>query len=196
MSAPHYFIAVSLQQTLKKQLAQWQKELMPLLPYKQWTHAEDLHLTLKFLGPVPEKQLERLMNELHSLEEMISFEIELNGVGYFGNPEKPRVFFADVHKTDALEQLQRKTDRCAENASFEKEKRTFRPHITLAKKWNGISKQDLRTILDRYQNSRFVIPAKEVVIYKIHPSNLPKYEKYATFQLRKEARGGWGQSHS
>ncbi|MBI4361813.1 MAG: RNA 2',3'-cyclic phosphodiesterase, partial [Euryarchaeota archaeon] len=59
------------------------------LPVKR-VEAENIHITLKFLGELPEERLARVEETLVSLS-LPTFEARLEGVGAFPTPRRPRV---------------------------------------------------------------------------------------------------------
>jgi len=186
MSESHYFIAIPLKQDIKKKLAAWQDHLKKELHYRQWTYPDDLHITLKFLGPVKQHQLNQLQTELSVIHEQNRFEMNIGSIGSFGNPKKPRVLWAGVKKTAPLVFLQRLVEECAQDTGFTSENRPYRPHITLAKKWNGQAETDrLADIKQQYQTDQAMMDVDEVVIYQIHPRKNPKYEIIETYKLSK-----------
>ncbi|GAA0600469.1 RNA 2',3'-cyclic phosphodiesterase [Virgibacillus siamensis] len=179
---PHYFIAVPLPQELKQYLSEKQQQFKQIVPYKQWPHPEDVHITLKFLGPVSPGQLDQLNVKLEKLTDLHSFRVRTGSLGTFGKSTQPRVLWAGVEKTEALSKLQQLVDQLANDSGFEQEKRTYSPHITLAKKWNNRDEnfpelQD--TCIDAYH-----LTVNEVVIYRIFPQSIPKYKKIAVYQLK------------
>ncbi|MFC4556745.1 RNA 2',3'-cyclic phosphodiesterase [Virgibacillus kekensis] len=181
-NTPHYFIAIPLPDFLKEQYSQWQKQLKEQLSYKQWPYKEDLHITLKFLGPVEEEQLSKLQNELTSLERKTAFELFTGQLGYFGNPRKPRVLWAGVEKTGSLEDLHQEVEKHASAAGFQSENRPYSPHITLAKKWAG----DISNLQELKKNfiGQHKMAVDKVVIYRIYPGNSPKYRIEASYNLK------------
>ncbi|MUK86791.1 RNA 2',3'-cyclic phosphodiesterase [Ornithinibacillus sp. L9] len=182
MSTPHYFIAIPLPNDLKEELAAWQVELKQHLTYKQWPHVEDLHITLKFLGAVEETKLKKLQEKLQSVHSMPPFYTKVHSVGTFGKSDKPRVLWADVVKTVALLELQQRVEACAKEVGFTAENRPYRPHITLAKKWDGPS-TDINVIKNNFSDQQFDLVVDTIVIYQIYPSNSPKYKIVNTFSL-------------
>src|SRR5699024_9913937 len=104
-------------------------------------YKEDLHVTLKFLGPVIDTQLDQLKKELQTIKSRSVFQLYISGLAYFGTPKQPRVLFANIVHSASLLELEKAVEACAEKAGFPREKRMFKPHITLAKKWNGESKE-------------------------------------------------------
>ncbi|HLH32445.1 MAG TPA: RNA 2',3'-cyclic phosphodiesterase, partial [Terriglobia bacterium] len=61
------FIAVDLPNDVRDQLAEVQRALRPLTDSARWVAPESIHITLKFLGEVPEKQLEDIDTALAGL---------------------------------------------------------------------------------------------------------------------------------
>lgn len=181
---PHYFIAIPLPNSLKNQLAKWQYDLKEIVPYKQWTNKGDLHITLKFLGPVEQEKLELLSETMKNLEKASGFPLNTKSIGTFGNPEKPRVLWAGIEKTDALLRLQQSVEHMASKIGFQKENRAYFPHITLAKKWNGEKENvDMESLLKQYSEQRKIM-VDTVVINQIFPGESPKYQPIATYHLR------------
>lgn len=179
---PHYFIAVPLPDRLKRNLSEQQKKLKELLPYKQWTHPDDLHITLKFLGPVPPNQLNQLKVKLETLTDIHTFQVNAGSLGTFGNSMQPRVLWAGVEKNDALTQLQKQIEKLANESGFQQERRNYSPHITLAKKWNNRNK-NLPDLQDTFTEAHQLL-VNQVVIYRIFPQSNPKYKQIAAYQLK------------
>ncbi|WP_100013279.1 RNA 2',3'-cyclic phosphodiesterase [Lentibacillus sediminis] len=178
----HYFLAVPLPAEVKEMLAKWQEQLRKNLPYKQWPHPEDLHITLKFFGPVSDNKRKQLTKSLRDLEKVRGFTIETGGIGFFGNPKKPRVLWAGAERTEALLSLAELAEEVSAQAGFAKENRPYRPHITLAKRWAGDEDPNLRE-LEKEFTERKRIDIEGIALYKIHPGQTPKYEPFEEFKL-------------
>ncbi|MFB4170145.1 RNA 2',3'-cyclic phosphodiesterase [Virgibacillus sp. JSM 102003] len=181
---PHYFIAIPLQEGHKAHFFKWQLNLREELPYKQWTNKEDLHITLKFLGAVNSNKLYFLLNSLNVLKKSTQFKITTASIGFFGSPKKPRVLWAGVEKTEPLVALHETVEDIAAKSGFQKDTRSFSPHITLAKKWNGEggNKSGLKKQYDQQLN----LTVNQVVVYRIFPDRTPKYEVVASYELKRE----------
>ncbi len=181
---PHYFIAIPLQERHKAHFFKWQINLKEELSYKQWTNKEDLHITLKFLGAVDSNKLDLLLNSLNVLEKTPQFEITMGSIGFFGNPKKPRVLWAGVTKTKSLATLYDAVEDIAETAGFQKENRSFSPHITLAKKWND-HEGSMSELKEQYEG-QLEMTVNQVVVYRIFPARTPKYDIVASYELKGE----------
>lgn len=102
------------------------------VPGARWVPAESMHLTLRFIGEVPESQLDDIDTELARIDAP-PIDLILDGVGQFGMGAKARVLWANVEKSDALLHLQAKVDTALVRAGCPREDRKFTPHITLAR---------------------------------------------------------------
>ncbi|RDW18317.1 RNA 2',3'-cyclic phosphodiesterase [Oceanobacillus arenosus] len=184
----HYFIAIHLSRPLQDHFADWQTELKERLAYKQWTAKQDLHITLKFLGPIDDNKLRSLKYELaKNLTSLANFPVLLGSIGVFGNPNKPRVLFAGVETTKALLTLQQIVETSSANVGFIKETRAFHPHITLAKKWAGNDDIQFEGMIGKlkydYQELKSMLVA-DVVLFQIYPKRNPKYVVIDRYELQ------------
>lgn len=125
------FIAVDLPSELRKALKELQRELKPVTDTARWVAPESIHITLKFIGEVPERRLEDIDRALEGLS-WKPFTVAVRGVGFFPGTRSPRVFWAGM-EAPTMEGLTEQLDTRLERLGFEKEKRAFRPHITLAR---------------------------------------------------------------
>ena len=91
-----------------------------------------LHLTLFFIGEVPENRLKEILEALNAIQSQ-AMELNLIGVGCFPTPRRPRIIWAGLTAPNKLLELKTKVDRALENLGFPVEKRKFHPHITLAR---------------------------------------------------------------
>lgn len=125
------FIAVDLPNEIRKQLKELQRELRPLTNSARWVAPESTHITLKFLGEVPEKRIEQVDGALGGLK-WKPFTVSVHGVGFFPGARSPRIFWAGM-EAPTMQRLTEQLDARMERLGFDREKRAFRPHITLAR---------------------------------------------------------------
>ena len=187
----HYFIAIPLPISLKNHFSYLQEELKKQLPYRHWPNKHDLHITLNFIGPIESERLYYLEKELKKIEDIEEFPVDVGSIGMFGNSNRPRVLWADVMKTKQLITLHEQIEICMSNLGFQKELRTYRPHITLAKKWDGLSVNNLlEAINSQFSMEIQTLKVNEVVLYKIFPSRTPKYEVIYKYRLKEGEQFG------
>jgi len=182
----HYFFAVKLPKETKEFLYEWIQTRKEGFPFARWVHPEDYHITLAFLGFAEKPKLERVMEKLKPiLEKEASFTLTLNSLGVFGPKKEPRIFWADVEPSEQLFAIQKEVfEQCVETG-FELDKKPFRPHITLARKWDSLNAFDTKTLVPiREEDGKtFSFNVKEIVLYETHLKQTPKYYEYATFPL-------------
>ncbi|WP_249872314.1 RNA 2',3'-cyclic phosphodiesterase [Oceanobacillus saliphilus] len=182
----HYFIAIHVPEELQALFSDWQHGLKEQFPYKQWPHNQDLHITLKFLGDVADNKVEQLKQELQKVQDLQAFDLDVGGIGTFGNPNKPRVLWAGVERTDRLVKLQQIVEDCALKIGYQKEEREYRPHITLAKMWAGkssLSEETLPSLQKQFKDKQTMHVA-DIVLFRIHPTKSPKYEVVERYMLK------------
>jgi 2'-5' RNA ligase len=125
---PRLFVAIDLPEQLKSTLA----ALAPELPVGRWVGAQELHLTLRFIGEVDQQTCSRIMTALAGLH-FAAFTLTLRGVGHFPPDKRPRVLWVGMDPCDRLMQLQQELELALIDAGIPPDERRFSPHITLAR---------------------------------------------------------------
>ena len=116
-------------------------------PRLRWVRPEGIHLTLKFLGQVPESRLTSVLGALDSATTPPpAFTLALAGMGSFGDRRGPRVIWAGldgatVADRDALYKLVERIETWFAAAGFPREKR-FAPHLTLGRVPETLSREE------------------------------------------------------
>ena len=95
----------------------------------------NIHLTLKFLGDVPEKRLEGINAALRDVAGRHGpFRVEFRRLGAFPSLERARVIWASVGEGDAgLSSLAADVEDSLFSLGFGREKRLYKPHATLGR---------------------------------------------------------------
>lgn len=122
------FVGIELPEAVQERLA----GMCGGVPGARWVDAENMHLTLRFIGDVEIGQAEDIDAALLRLRAP-RFDLTLDGVGFFGKPTAARILWAGVRKCEALARLQAKVESSVQSAGLPPEERKFSPHITLAR---------------------------------------------------------------
>jgi 2'-5' RNA ligase len=127
------FLALELAPDLIDSLESAIAPLLAEAPELAWVPPHKRHLTLKFLGDVPEERLAHIV----ALSDGVArqhrpFSMGCGGVGAFPNFRRARVVWFGVEHEARLELLHHDLEVAGETEGFEIEGRTFRPHVTLA----------------------------------------------------------------
>jgi 2'-5' RNA ligase len=142
MTALRLFVAVELNEDVRAGLARLRSEACGLERFFRWTASPNLHLTLKFLGEVPEQRLADMCRELKNVVAAHSpFSLEVGDAAPFPPQAQPRLLVAQLLDDAAapgglarLKALQVTLETWAELFGIPPEKRSFLPHITLARR--------------------------------------------------------------
>ena len=104
----------------------------------RWVPAENLHLTLRFLGEVPRARLPALSSALRdAANEHPGFELALEGIALFPSARRPRALVATLPNPQPLEDLAAAVEAAVRGSGLPPERRRFRPHVTLARVRRG-----------------------------------------------------------
>jgi 2'-5' RNA ligase len=127
------FLAIELPQDVKDHLIAVRKRLEPALPKISYTRAENLHLTLKFLGEVEPKRLAGITESL-GLVKTAPIELSAEGIECFPHRGPINVVTASMTGTlPPLRALVESIEQRCKFLGFEKEQRAYRPHATIAR---------------------------------------------------------------
>jgi RNA 2',3'-cyclic 3'-phosphodiesterase len=127
------FIAIELPEELRNRLAQEQARFHDAAADGRWTRPEGIHLTLKFLGEIPDQQVEQVKKALGEIGGFEPFRIHLKGFGFFPDALRPRVFYAGIDAPPQLAQLAAQVETALAPLGFPPDQRTFSPHLTLVR---------------------------------------------------------------
>ena len=128
------FVAVFPPPEIRSALAHAARRL-PVTGEVRWVRPANVHLTLKFLGEVPEDDLGRAAEALEPVRDRHEpFEVEPSGFGAFPSTRRGRILWAGIGEgSDRLRALAGDVEASLEPLGFEREARAFFPHLTLGR---------------------------------------------------------------
>lgn len=141
------FTGIAIAPNVRGNLARVLKELRPLAPLN-WSPAENLHITSKFIGEWDDERLTELEEALETVQPPASFDVQIARFGYFPNPNHPRAFFAGVHAGPELAALAKQIEDAVKPLGIAKEDRPYAPHLTLAR----IKHEEIRALREHIAN--------------------------------------------
>lgn len=127
------FIGIDFDDDLKKSIFELQQRLKELAVKGRWKYSDNFHLTLKFLDEINMNQKKEIDDVVRKIcSERKPFTLSLSGLDIFPGRDSIRVLWLGV-KGDIpeLKSLQESVDLALEPIGFKKEKRAYRPHITI-----------------------------------------------------------------
>lgn len=98
----------------------------------RWVPAENLHITLRFIGEVDD-DLARDIDAALAEVTAPAFSLGVSGLGLFGTGSRLRVLWAGVERAPGLLLLKGRVDAALRRLGLEGEGRAYTPHVTLAR---------------------------------------------------------------
>lgn len=158
------FISVNLSDDVRMSIQRVVDDLRQQSRAVRWVPAENLHLTLKFLGEVEEGKVDEIRHLLPAVcRKYPSFGIALRGAGVFPNLHRPRVVWIGIDAPGALADLAGEIDETLAGLGFEREQRAFTPHLTIGRVRDGSGVQPAMKALHTFRETLFgSIMVKEI----------------------------------
>lgn len=112
-----------------------------------WVGENNLHVTLRFLGEVPEEQAAAIGEALAgAVKPVRPFDVTLGGVGAFPDLDDPKVLWIGVERHPALELLANDVEKTLQGFGFEPELRPFQPHLTIGRLRKDARRREARVL--------------------------------------------------
>jgi RNA 2',3'-cyclic 3'-phosphodiesterase len=171
---------------LRAQVARVQSALRPAMSGVKWVEPELCHLTLKFLGYVPEAKLPDIIGvSQRAVQGQEPFELAFRGVGGFPRLRNARVLWMGLEKGEApLKALQASLERELQPLGFVPESRGFSSHLTLGR-FRARAPSSLEELVTPFVRQRFgTVHVDELRLMRsiLRPSG-PDYSVIQAFPL-------------
>lgn len=150
----------------------------------KWTTPDQWHITLQFLGQVPEEAVADVAHALETVSKVQPFPARLAGSGGFPKAARARVIWLGVGPgDDRVAELARSVNMALEPLGLLPEERTYHPHLTLARlKVSGDVGPVIEALGTDPVGKAFVV--NEVVLYESKVSRAgSRYEPVAIVPL-------------
>lgn len=152
-------LSSALASRLAREMSSWPEDIFLK------TVKENLHVTLFFLGFIPESMVPEICEKVRRLcETEDSFEIAFSGIRLVASAEDPKMVWLSGEPSEALRDL---TTAIKRELSFSvaSDPKIYRPHITLARiKKAAFRKLDPKPDIEK--NIHLVEPVETVVVYE------------------------------
>jgi 2'-5' RNA ligase len=162
------FIALPLAPEVERQLGRLIGLLKPRTDVVRWVAPQNIHLTVRFLGDTDEKlvkDINRAIDEVAAEHQKIETVFEL--VGAFPNLRRPRIFW--VGSSDPMEEaskIARQIEHRMRGLGFEKEKKGFKPHLTLGRVRQGKRADELADYLASFKLDPIPVELDRLTLFK------------------------------
>jgi 2'-5' RNA ligase len=177
-----------LPESAKAELAKMAGDLRQAGVKASWVKPDRMHLTLRFLGEATPEQVEAVGDYLErAYAEQSGFECAVEGAGAFPNARRPSVIWAGVGPLEGgLDEVQTVAEEAAQSAGFAREKRAFRPHLTLGRVRRRKEAGDLAQALiplQSFRGEKFDVKGVTLFSSTLTPQG-PVYERLREIKFR------------
>lgn len=163
------FVALDLDETARTSVAAAQQRLKTRAQDSsrlRWVRPEHLHMTLVFLGEVPDTRADEVVHQFAEPEPVRPFAVVFRGFGAFPPHGAPRALWIGVSEGEReIRLLQAALAARARRLGIDIEEREFSPHLTLGR-WKDSRPSDRRRILDG---------ASDSVVARVHVGHVTLY---------------------
>jgi 2'-5' RNA ligase len=142
-----------------------------------WVKPESWHITLVFIGELPESVATPAARHFAAPFERAPFRLVFGEPGLFPPRGRPRVLWVGVEEgAEPLADLQRRVLRRLDDVPFRRETRAFAPHLTLARVRRGSAGPGRDQLEDLHLGRLGGCTIDHVTLYRSHLS--PKGARY------------------
>ncbi len=152
------------------------------LPGARWIEPPNLHLTVRFIGPVDGSTACDVDQALSNLS-FPPFTLTLDGMGTFGRGRTPHTLWVGTIPCPPMITLHKRIDSALVRLGIPPDTRQFSPHVTLARLEDKTPVARLHTFLAG--NNLFregPLPITDFVLFSSHPGGM--YREEARYPLR------------
>ena len=152
------FIAIEIDPDIRERLEKLQQKLRPARADLKWVKAENIHLTLAFLGRLPVEKVPLLETALSkNIQRLQPLTLRIEGVGVFGRRSRPSVIWAGIQENSDLTALHQHVVDALQTAVIPFDPKRLRPHLTLGRFKSLKQLTPLFQLLEKEEHSTFGI---------------------------------------
>ena len=186
------FVAILLDHEVRATLERVQQKLARECPDVRWVRPDQLHVTAKFLGEVPDRDAVRVSKALEQAAVRLGpFEMTLKRCGCFPPRGAVRIVWAGIEEpTGSLLRTVEAVEGALADLGFPRARRPFSPHITIGRVKFDTSGGSWRPAVSEFEFPAQVQPVEELTLMSsILAPRGPTYSVVSTATLG-EAKPG------
>ena len=162
------FIALELSDEAREEFARITAVLKRADADVKWVSSGSIHLTLKFLGYISEEKILPVAERLRDLARgKTPFEIILDSIGVFPGWDRARALWIGLGMgSDRVKDLAGEVEDVMYREGFEKEKRSFRSHLTLGRIKSSKNRDKLEKAASLAEVNPVVSNISKIVLFR------------------------------
>lgn len=168
------FIGIKFEDSTREEIERALKPFKKIATPIKYVKTENIHLTLKFIGEVPQEKYSQIEEVLSNNDFNVgAFELEIVGFGKFGRGKELNILWIGIEKNEKVENLYLRIENALGKIGISKEKRPFKPHVTVGR---NRKKYNFKPIFELLDKSADIFKTK----FKVHAFQIFKSELFST----------------
>jgi len=150
------FISVDLDEPgIRERIASTQRSLLETGAQLKLVNTEIMHLTLRFLGEIPQPTVEEVKKAIDAVR-FSAFEIELSGLGAFPNLRRLNVVWVGIKRGhEQLAEIFQQLEPKLRTIGLPADNKGFSPHLTIARVRTGANMEALANYVSTMGEQEF-----------------------------------------
>jgi 2'-5' RNA ligase len=185
------FIAIDIDEEIRVALRDLQQDMAGTADIGKsdvkWVHSDSMHLTLKFIGEVRDRDVMDVCNAVKVVADRHkAFDFAVGQVGYFGGQNARVLWVGAGLDCPELLQLQQDVEEELAGIGWPKEGRKFSGHLTLCRVRNSQAGFELARLTEQYRDFDLgTMRCDSVTVYQstLRPEG-PLYTSLGNYKLR------------
>lgn len=177
------FLALEVPDHIKDHLINVRKSVFKNEDNYRWEPKERIHLTLKFIGDFENSLVAELASGLLFLESFDKIKCEIKRFEFLFRDGKPRILWTSLNIDPRIENILRTLDDELIKYGIEREKRRFKPHLTILRLKNNPDPEFINAF-SKFELDPVSFYADKLVLYEsrlFHDG--PKYSEIKSYNL-------------
>ncbi len=167
------FISLTLPDTISASIRHVQEQLAGHRLKVRWIRAENIHLTLKFLGEIDATRIDAIDAAVaEAAAEKAPFHLSAKGVGVFPNIKRARVIWIGVAgQVNALTELQHNMASRLDTIGFPRDRRRYSGHLTIGRSKGAIDAGSLMNAMAEirsFESEPFIVNRVSIFRSELH----------------------------
>jgi 2'-5' RNA ligase len=179
------FVALIFPDEIKAALGSLIEDLRPRGQGIKWVEPHNIHLTLKFIGEISEKKVDRIIDAIGEvLTGRAKFEGHIARCGSFPNLRRPRVLWVGLDGAAPAVEMAKQLNHKLIPIGVKSEKKPLSPHLTLGRIKKPTDLSELSAYMENlnFDGGSVILDKVALVKSTLTPSG-PIYESVKVFEL-------------
>ncbi len=185
MKTERLFVAAEIPEAIVEEIISLRNEVFDATNRVKWEPKEKYHITLKFLGDTSDVLIPQIKESLsRTFETWHKVPTAFTRFGVFFRNGAPKILWAGFEPTEDLIGIHAEVEEALTEFGFDKEKRRFHPHLTIAR-LKGFEPIEKINELRRLEFSKKPFEIGNIILFKseLKPSG-SVYSEIENFELK------------